>query len=83
MSLRIKMLGSALSQLLNVLTASDLTKTGPNESVSARAYRQDLPRKRWINAAFFLQDNHCKSAYMSDVYDAEELLKEHKSIETE
>jgi hypothetical protein len=77
------MLGSALSQLLNVLTASDLTKTGPNESVSARAYRQDLPRKRWINAIFFLQDNHCKSAYLSDVYDAEELLKEHKSIETE
>lgn len=83
MLLRIKMLGSALSQLLNVLTASDLTKTGPNESVSARAYRQDLSRKRWINAIFFLQDNHCKSAYLSDVYDAEELLKEHKSIETE
>lgn len=83
MLLRIKMLGSALSQLLNILTARDLTKTGPNESVSARAYRQNLPGKRWINAIFFLQDNHCKSAYMSDVYDAEELLKEHKRIESE
>lgn len=83
MLLRIKMLGSALSQLLNILTAGDLTKTGPNESVSARAYRQNLPRERWINAIFFLQGNHCKSAYMSDVYDAEELLKEHKRIESE
>ena len=74
---RIKMIGSALSQLLNVLTASDLTKTGPNESVSARAYRQNLPRQKWINRIFFMQENHCEDAYMSDVYDAQALLEEH------
>ena len=37
---RISMIGSALSQLGNVMTAVDLTETGPNESVSARMHRQ-------------------------------------------
>jgi len=37
---RIQMVASALSQMLNVMTARDLTKTGPNESVSARMHRQ-------------------------------------------
>ena len=37
---RISMIGSALSQLGNVMTAVDLTDTGPNESLSARMHRQ-------------------------------------------
>jgi len=78
---RIKMIGSALSQLGNVLTAFDLNNTGPNESWSARFYRQDrTARERLVNAVFFWQQNppHCERAYLSDVADAYALIKEHE-----
>ena len=76
---RLHMIGSALSQLANVLTARDLTKTGPNESVSARMHRQGRRRRAAIiDAVFFLQRNpvHCKRAYLADVFDAKALLAE-------
>jgi len=78
---RIFMLGSALSQGLNVGTAADLDKTGPNESVSARMHRQDRTlRERLVNAMFFWQQHppHCERAYLSDVADAYALIKEHE-----
>jgi len=75
---RLKMIWSALSQLLNMMTAFDLDNTGPNESVSARAHRQGLRIEPFINFMFFWQTNHCKQAYLSDVYDAYSLIDEHE-----
>ena len=54
---RISMIGSALSQLGNVMTAVDLTETGPNESVSARMHRQVRRGEQIINVLFFWQRN--------------------------
>ena len=59
----ISMIGSALSQLANVMTALDLTDTGPNESLSARMHRQRNP-------------DHCERAFLDDVSDAKALLAE-------
>jgi len=77
---RLKMIGSALSQVGNVMTAFDLDDTGPNESISARCWRQGLTRRRkLIDVAFrllFNQHNHCENAHLSDVRDARALLKE-------
>ena len=75
---RVKMIGSALSQVGNVLTALDLTKTGPNESISARMHRQGHKRReRFINA-LFRDANHCENAHMSDVRDAYALIAEYE-----
>jgi len=75
---RISMIGSALSQLLNVCTALDLTDTGPNESVSARMHRQGRRGEQIINVLFFWQRNpdHCERAFLDDVSDAKALLAE-------
>jgi len=75
---RLQMIGSALSQLANVMTARDLTKTGPNESVSARMHRQRRRRERMIDSFFFWERNprHCKRAYLLDIEDAKALLAE-------
>ena len=45
---RVAMVGSALSQLGNVITAFDLKETGPNESFSARMHRQKRSREKLI-----------------------------------
>ena len=72
---RIKMMASAVSVFFNVATAKDLSDTGPNETISARMYRQGhKKRERMINW-LFRDPNHCHDAHMSDVYDAQELLK--------
>ena len=79
--IRLKMIGSAASQLLNVITARNLDETGPNESISARSYRQGLRRRVWLDWAawvIFGQYNHCKKAYMSDVQDAYALIAEYE-----
>ena len=78
MSQRIFMIGSALSQLVNVMTAFDLTETGPNESVSARMHRQKRSFEHLIDAVFFWHQNpkHCKRSMQSDVFDAKALLAE-------
>ena len=75
---RVEMIGSALSQLANVVTARDLKETGPNESVSARMHRQRRKGERFIDAIFFWQRNpsHCERAFQSDVFDAVALLAE-------
>jgi len=75
---RISMIGSALSQLLNVCTARDLTETGPNESVSARMHRQGRRGEKIINVLFFWQRNpdHCERAFLDDVSDAKALIAE-------
>jgi hypothetical protein len=75
---RISMIGSALSQLLNVMTARDLTETGPNESLSARMHRQGRQGEQIINVLFFWQRNpdHCERAFLDDVSDAKALLAE-------
>ena len=78
MWLRIKMIGSALSQFGNVLTARDLTETGPNESISARMHRQGHNRReRFINW-LFRDDNHCRNAHLADVRDAYALIDEYE-----
>ena len=77
MWLRLKMLFSAVSQVINILTAFDLGDTGPNESVSARMHRQgNTKRGKFINALFFFQPDHCRKAHLSDVYDAVALIAE-------
>ena len=75
---RLIMIGSALSQLLNVCTAVDLTETGPNESVSARMHRQKRRREKLIDAVFFWQrnPNHCARSLQADILDAKALLTE-------
>ena len=75
---RISMIGSALSQILNVMTARDLTETGPNESLSARMHRQGRRGEQIINVLFFWQRNpdHCERAFLDDVSDAKALLAE-------
>ena len=75
---RISMIGSALSQLGNVMTALDLTDTGPNESLSARMHRQGRRGEQIINVLFFWQRNpdHCERAFLDDVSDAKALLAE-------
>ena len=75
---RLTMIGSALSQLLNVMTARDLTETGPNESVSARMHRQKRRREKLIDAVFFWQrnPNHCARSLQADIFDAKALLTE-------
>ena len=75
---RVQMIGSALSQLANVMTARDLTDTGPNESVSARMHRQRRKAEPVIDAVYFWQRDpgHCERAFQSDVFDAVALLAE-------
>ena len=78
---RVAMVGSALSQLGNVITAFDLKETGPNESFSARMHRQKRSREKLINALFFWQRNpgHCERSFLADVFDAQALLEEAKT----
>lgn len=57
----------AIDQLLNTLLGG-----WADETLSARAYRRHVTSTRWrrtmkvINAAFFWQDDHCRSAYISE-----------------
>lgn len=52
-----------------------LLNGSPDESTSGRAYRECVidGNRRWcrdyrfINALFFWQDNHCKTAYEDDI----------------
>jgi len=78
---RLKMIGSALSQLGCVTLTWDVTTTNPNESISSRAYRLDTRLKSFINGVFFLQKDHCKSAYDYDLKLAYNLIKQHEDRE--
>ena len=78
---RLKMIGSALSQLGCVILTWDVTTTNPNESISSRAYRLDTKLKSFINRVFFWQKDHCKSAYDYDLKLAYNLIKQHEDRE--
>lgn len=58
----------AIDQLLNTLVGGYA-----DETLSARAYRRKLRGKPWlsriINVMFFWQNNHCKTAYESELTD--------------
>ncbi len=57
----------AIDQLCNVILAGE-----PDETLSARAWRQQHNKQRWyfarrvIDALFFLQQDHCLQAYISE-----------------
>lgn len=57
----------ALSQLANVLCLPRHHETDANESISARAHRMGWRAERWIDALFFWQPHHCRTAYERDV----------------
>lgn len=78
MKKRLLMIGSAASQLACVILTRDVTTTNPNESISSRAYRLDTWLKPFINRVFFLQDDHCKSAYDYDLKLARRLIQAHE-----
>lgn len=73
---RIVKIGDALSQLLNVALSRDHTETTSNESISSKAHRMNLPRRKIINAVFFWQDDHCKMSFDKDVDRARQTLQE-------
>lgn len=68
-----KRLGAVLSHLINVL----LFNGNPNESVSARAWREE--RHGWVNAIEkVLKTGHCRRAHESDVDWASWLMSNHR-----
>jgi len=68
-------LGTLTSQAANAL----LFGGNPDESMSARAWRENRPIYKVINKIFFWEDNHCRNAHLTDVQHAEELTQ-HKNI---
>lgn len=62
----------ALDQLVNASTGLFIGDGWADETLSAKAYRL-RQEKGWsnayrlINSIFFLQDNHCKAAYLSEL----------------
>jgi hypothetical protein len=66
---------SATSQWLNVV----LLLGHPNESISGRSHRQGWRVKKLINAVFFWQVDHCKSAYTNDLKWAKAYIEQDRS----
>jgi len=68
---------SASSQWFNVAVLLG----HPNESISGRCHGAPWPRtKRVVNALFFWQVDHCKSAYSNDVKWAKAYLEADKEV---
>lgn len=77
--------GNCLSQLFNVMI---LMSNRPNESVSGRAHREAKAGSvKWkrvevvIDDIFYivgLEDEHCRTSYYNDLYQAKALLKEYE-----
>ena len=67
-------IGSVTSATLNVL----LFNGHQDESLSARAWREDRQVYKVINKIFFWEDNHCYQAHLTDIKHAEELLQPDK-----
>lgn len=75
---RSQKLGSLLSQTINVLVFDG----HPDESVSARSYRQGVlqgdpvwkKRSEWIDKIFFWEPHHTFNAYKDDYERAEEIV---------
>lgn len=72
---RIVKIGDALSQLFNVALSWDHTATTSNESMSSKAHRLNLPRRKLINALFFFQDDHCRTSFEKDVERARQTIQ--------
>ena len=66
--MKLKQLGIALDQLLNVICAGYA-----DETLSARAHRNRDKNKRWrffqklFNKIFFWQNDHCRGAYNAEI----------------
>lgn len=77
-----KRLWAACSQLTNVVWFNG----SPNETVSARCYRQGVLNGNpgWyrlyliVNALAFWQSNHCRGAYHTDVLFARAVMEQEK-----
>lgn len=72
---RIVKIGDAISQLFNVALSWDHTATTSNESISSKAHRLNLPRKRFINALFFSEVDHCRASFKKDVERARQTIQ--------
>ena len=67
-------IGTIISQSLNVI----LFNGYPDESISARCYREKRKQKIIIDfliKLIFKQENHCYKAYLTDVNHAKDILK--------
>jgi len=63
----------SVSQILNVL----LLNGDANESISGRAYRENWAvAVRIIDAVMFLEPDHCRNAYLSDLARAYAIINE-------
>jgi hypothetical protein len=77
MTSRLHRAADAISQLFNVI----IFDGDGNYSISGDAHRLGRVRlKRVINGIFFFENDHCLQSYMNDVYKAEKLVEEHKSM---
>jgi len=65
---------SVTSASLNVI----LFNGHQDETLSARAWRENRPIYKVINKIFFWEDNHCRNAHLTDIQRAEELLQLNK-----
>ena len=82
--LYLQRVGSASSQLLNVLL---FVSKRPNESVSGRSYRRSKDGsvkwqylQTWIDWFFrlFGQKDHCRKAYLNDIVEARLMIIEYE-----
>ena len=75
---RIGKVGDALSQLANVAFLPRHRETTANESISGRAHRMGWRVERWIDALFFWQPHHCRTAYAHDLERARNFKAQHR-----
>lgn len=77
--------GDALSQLINTMVFLG----DAEESISGRSYREVYYNKdnkiwphfyKYVNKLFFLQENHCKYAYLKDLERAKRKIKRHNQL---
>lgn len=71
-----EMLVSLFSRFLNAAVFGGST----HQTLSARAFIEPWPRlRRFINALFFWQDNHCRIAWQREVENARKTLQRAKT----
>jgi len=68
-------IAASISQFFNVLVFNG----HPDESISARCWREDREIYKVINKIFFWEDNHCRNAHMMDINRAEWLQQNRRS----
>ena len=67
----------SISQVLNVA----LLNGDANESISGRSYRENWNSTKIIDSLIFWDDEHCKTAYYSDLARAKTLVYERENNE--